>query len=229
MIKFHPSNRLLKLFASGELSAGVALAVAVHLEYCAECRQIVREFECQHAQDSLQNFEPDLDSQVSFDGMLENIFNLADEHVKNANTQPIKPAERALKIIRVGEDRFKLPRVLSTRCQTDKNWHSIGGVHSQSLGAFDEFKANLVYFEPNTAVPAHTHMSLEMTVVLAGAFKDEQGSYSAGDFLVVDDSVEHMPTTLDSNSCLCLTVMDEPLQFTQGPARLLNPLAKILF
>ncbi|WP_017446195.1 ChrR family anti-sigma-E factor [Gayadomonas joobiniege] len=232
MIKFHPSERLLKLFAAGELSAGLGLAVSVHLEYCKDCRESVREYEFELAEKALNKVQPEVEENVSFDGMLENIFNLADEQGAKPSQDArlsVKPEQQKIKMLQVGQHKFKLPKILSDRSEQKKRWHSIGGVHTKSIGDFDEYKANLIYIEPATDVPPHTHKSLELTVVLSGSFKDEHGEYNAGDFIVVDDTVEHSPVTFDSKCCLCLSVMDEPMHFTQGKARLLNPLARLMF
>lgn len=58
--------------------------------------------------------------------------------------------------------------------------------------------------------------------MLHGSFGDEDGEYQAGDFLLRDASVKHSPRTKADTDCLCLTVLTEPMVFTQGVARIFN-------
>lgn len=222
MINFHPSDTLLARYASADLSAGLSLAVATHLDYCPICRASVAEFE-QAAADDLLELEPNVDI-PAFDSILADILQ------SEPPEKSIKTIDKAQPdFINVNDQKFALPQTLSRFYSSDGRWRKFGGVHSSKLGTFDDFRSNLIYIEADTNVPKHTHKSLEITVVLAGDLCDEQGHYQPGDFIVLDGSVTHMPTTRPNQSCLCLAVMDAPLQFTQGAARLLNPFAQLLY
>ncbi|WP_143870181.1 ChrR family anti-sigma-E factor [Catenovulum sediminis] len=226
MIKFHPSERLLRGFAAGELSSGINLAVATHVEYCQCCSETVAAIEDELAFDLCK-----LDDEIQspFDDMLTSILSASDETAvlaKDAFT-----TDKRESFVQIDGKKFKLPRTVQRKMerQEGQNWRNLAGIHSSALGDFDEYRASLIYIEPGVQVPMHKHKSIEMTVVLAGSLSDEQGVYKPGDFIVLDNNIEHSPKTQQSQCCLCLTVMDAPIQFTQGISRLLNPIAHLLF
>jgi len=72
-------------------------------------------------------------------------------------------------------------------------------------------------------LPAHTHRGYEMTLMLEGAYADHLGEFCPGDFVELDGSVTHQPVIDEAADCICLTVTDAPVRFTEGWARLLNP------
>jgi putative transcriptional regulator len=76
-------------------------------------------------------------------------------------------------------------------------------------------------------IPEHTHGGREMTLVLHGGFADESGEYHQGDFIVREGWDKHTPVALEGEECICLAVMDAPLQFTRLRHRWLNPLLKL--
>jgi len=77
-------------------------------------------------------------------------------------------------------------------------------------------------------VPQHTHEGIEITLVLNGSFSDQRGLYQDGDFLVVDETVDHTPTAVQNEDCLCLTVQSAPLRLTGPIGRWFNPLIRAL-
>ncbi len=238
MINFHPSDRLLENYASAELSSGLALAVATHLDYCPICRQHVEQIEAELAQahlldqDSMSELllaqadntaEPD--SLAGMGNMLDQILQ-TDISVDEAEQTKAVTQHHLLE---VNQQKYSLPRTLKSFYQPDVRWRKLSGVHTNKLGEYDDFRANLLYIEAETHVPKHTHKSLEITVVLAGSLCDEQGQYYPGDFIVLDNSMTHSPATQSEQACLCLTVMDAPVQFTEGAARLLNPFTQLMY
>ena len=91
---------------------------------------------------------------------------------------------------------------------------------ARHVGAFAAHRAG-------TAVPAHGHAGLEVTVVLSGAFSDETGRYGRGDFQELDGEIEHQPWVDGGESCICLAVTDAPLRFKSLAAKLAQPLLGI--
>ena len=63
--------------------------------------------------------------------------------------------------------------------------------------------------------------------MLAGTFADEQGEYVAGDFIMLDKRHQHQPAT--EHGCLCYTVANDALHFTQGINKLLNPIGAFIY
>jgi putative transcriptional regulator len=50
----------------------------------------------------------------------------------------------------------------------------------------------------------HEHSGAEFCTVLKGAFRDESGLYSAGDFAATDGDVDHQPVVIGDEECVCL-------------------------
>jgi len=104
-------------------------------------------------------------------------------------------------------------------------WKSIpGGVREYSLDTGDSGKkASLLWFAPGTSVPKHTHKGREYTLILEGAYTDENGRVEAGDFVINDGSNHHQPVADANIGCLCLAVTDAPLQFSGVLGWFINP------
>lgn len=84
-------------------------------------------------------------------------------------------------------------------------------------------RAQLMRCAPGFIFPHHTHPGLEITLVLEGAFSDEQGHYSRGDLLVMDgENTGHRPVADAKTGCLCLSVTTQPARFSGFLARLRN-------
>ena len=107
-------------------------------------------------------------------------------------------------------------------------WRPLGlGVKQAILDTTSEATARLLFIPAGVAVPDHSHKGLELTLVLQGAFSDEDGRFERGDIEVADDSVEHMPVADISEDCICLAVTDAPLRFNGFLPRMLQPIFRI--
>ena len=62
-------------------------------------------------------------------------------------------------------------------------------------------------------MPDHSHGGTEMTLVLQGAFRDDEGKFARGALALSDENVTHTPIADISEDCICLAVTDAPLQF----------------
>ena len=90
-----------------------------------------------------------------------------------------------------------------------------------------EIHTSLLHIDPGGSVPEHTHNGFELTLLLAGSFTDEQGEYVAGDFIMLDKRHQHHPVS--EHGCLCYTVANDSLHFTQGINKLLNPIGSFIY
>lgn len=100
------------------------------------------------------------------------------------------------------------------------------GVEAVSLhvpaGSPCRHRLRLLRLAPHQQTPAHRHGGREMTLVLQGGFSDHTGRYGAGDLVVVaDPSFAHAPKA-GPDGCLCLTLTEAPLRFTQTRIRFFN-------
>ena len=89
--------------------------------------------------------------------------------------------------------------------------------------------ANFIYMEKGGSVPEHTHRGSEMTLVINGEFSDGISEYDTGDFMVMNGEHKHSPSTQADEGCLVFSIVDKPLHFTSGWARLINPFSHLFF
>ena len=76
-------------------------------------------------------------------------------------------------------------------------------------------------------MPDHSHHGTELTLVLKGAFQDEDGYFARGDIEIADSDVQHIPVADIHEDCICLAVTDAPLRFTRLMPRLLQKFVRI--
>lgn len=215
----HPDNKLLEAYASGSIDAVSGLVVATHLETCSRCREYVNRIEAVQASvvsDAPCAYVPE------FDDMFDNIVTapMLRDNVVLRDTANVSVAGKT----------FELPKTLSRFSDLVSSWKSYGGkVYSARLDLGEEVRVNLMYIGEDVRIPQHTHKGLESTLVLHGSFSDEDGEYREGDLMIRDASVKHSPYTKSGEDCLCLTVLTEPMLFTQGVARVFNMFGKGLY
>ncbi|MGR2821482.1 ChrR family anti-sigma-E factor [Vibrio vulnificus] len=218
----HPNNMLLQAYASGEIDAVSGLVVATHLEVCRDCRDLVAQFEGEQAQHFAAEKQDEMSALSLFDAMFDDI---VQSDVKEDAREVYEP-----RYIEVKGKRFVLPQTLCRYADLMSEWRSYGGkVFSSQLDFGEEARVNLMYISEGVQIPQHTHKGLETTLVLHGSFSDEDGEYQQGDFMQRDASVKHSPKTKTGEDCLCLTVLTDPLIFTQGVARVFNLFGKGLY
>lgn len=218
-VNLHPSREQLQKFVTGELAAGLNVALAAHIEYCTDCQQASARLEAQLA----ANWENSAASanDGEFAAMLEHIF------TQPQMTSRVRQQDVPREII-VNSKPISLPKVLAKIAAAGLSWKRLPGGISQALVALDErTKCEFIYMPPGSKAPAHTHRGNEVMLVLDGTFSDELGDYKTADFVMRDPSHRHQPRT--EEGCLCFSVLDSPLVFTEGWLRLLNPLNRLMF
>ncbi|GAB2929358.1 ChrR family anti-sigma-E factor [Rheinheimera gaetbuli] len=220
-IKFHPGMSLLEQFAEGTLSADVALAVSAHIDLCPHCqrlnRDITADLACQLQQSSAKADVAD------WQDMIASI--VAQPQLQKSTLTAAELAQP----IRINQREFVVPRALQRLAAEHGKWLQLGGIATAKLPAGAEHHVSLLYIDKDTEVPQHTHLGLEMTLVLAGKIVDENGEYVAGDLLINSPDDTHTPRTMANEDCLCLSVLSAPLQFKKGLTRLLNPLQHFFY
>ncbi|NOJ16544.1 ChrR family anti-sigma-E factor [Vibrio jasicida] len=216
----HPDNNLLEAYASGSIDAVSGLVVATHLETCSKCRAYVNQLEAAQADVVIES------SVMEYDVELDSMFNDIITAEPKSDSIIIKDVAR---VAVAGKD-FKLPKTLSRFSDLVGEWKSYGGkVYSAQIDLGEDARVNLMYISEDVRIPQHTHKGQESTLVLHGGFSDEDGHYEVGDVLVRDASVKHSPFTKAGEDCLCLTVLTEPMIFTQGVARIFNLFGKGMY
>jgi putative transcriptional regulator len=214
----HPEYDWLEQYAAGTLPLPVALCVATHSSFCAECRRQI---------ELLQSVGGALFEQLApvpvADDLLQQVLDRIDTAVDAA------PADIAADTVPVDVQDVPTPlRGLIPEGYEQLTWAPLlPRLRAASLRTGDPvFHAVVHRVQPGGNVPRHDHRGLEFTVVLRGSFSDELGVYGPGDFMLREPGVRHHPVAALHEECLCLTVQEAPIRFTGLPWRLLNPLLR---
>jgi putative transcriptional regulator len=226
MIKHHPKFELIQSFVNGDLPASLSAGISIHASMCPICQNKITQLTEQVAEVSFEEHisesvdecddSTNFDS-IDFDKIIEGITASKDIDLietKIAKTITFKQTEYPLPTMlnnMILGKTAHIGKLARTRIQLDEN----------------EIHTNLLHIEPGGGVPEHTHKGFELTVLLAGSFHDENGVYVKGDFIMLDSSVKHHPTS--DNGCLCYTVANDALHFTQGINKLLNPIGSFIY
>ena len=207
-VKHHLNDALLLSYASGSLEEGFGLVVAAHVSMCDDCRARLESFEAlggslveeaeavDVAEDSLEATLALIDAAPVFEA----------PKVRKGRILP-GPVQDY-----VGGDLDKV------------RWRGIGGgVRQAVLKTGDSTKARLLSIPGGTAIPDHGHRGLELTMVLQGAFKDEDARFGPGDVEIATEDLRHTPIAEEGQDCICLAVTDAPLRFKGLIPRIAQP------
>jgi putative transcriptional regulator len=107
---------------------------------------------------------------------------------------------------------------------SDVRWRAIGGgVRQAMIKTADRTKVRLLSIPGGTAIPDHGHRGLELTLVLKGAFRDEDDRFGPGDIEVATEDLDHTPVAEEGETCICLAATDAPLRFRGLIPRIAQP------
>ena len=81
----------------------------------------------------------------------------------------------------------------------------------------------LLKVAPGVKLIEHAHTGLEMTCVLAGAYRRGGGRYGPGDFDLGDGDVLHAPHIEEGEDCVSLVAMQGELRLQGLFGRLIQP------
>jgi putative transcriptional regulator len=227
MIKHHPKFELIQNFVNGELPASIAAAIAIHAEMCPICQQKIAQLTEQVAELSFE--QEFLHKFIVDDG--EDLNALADDNFDQMISDITALEKKEVKVLSPVSTTFKgqtyqLPKVLSNMEMT--NNVSLGKISRSRIPLEEgEVHTSLLHIEPGGGIPEHTHKGFEITVLLDGSFSDDEGEYHKGDFIMLDGRHQHQPVSAEG--CLCYTVANDALHFTQGINKLLNPIGSLIY
>lgn len=209
-ITHHLTDQLLMAYAAGNLPEAFSLVVATHVSMCDECRARMGGFDAVGGAVLDQTPAAEM-SQGSLEATL--------ARIKGAAPTPApKPRPRGL---------FPAPLQDYVGGDVDAvKWRGIG-VRQSILPTAPGARVRLLYIPAGEAVPDHGHNGLELTLVLQGAFRDEDGRFGPGDVEVASDDLEHTPIAEPGEDCICLAATDAPLRFKSFAPRLVQPFLKI--
>lgn len=212
-IRHHLSNQLLTAYAAGSLPEAFNLVVATHVSLCDECRARAASLDAVGGA-LLEEAEEIALGEDALAKALARIETLP----QATRAEPLRPAG-------------VFPAPLADYVGGDLSsvrWRRVGGGVKQAILATDKgASARLLFIPAGTAVPDHGHRGLELTLVLQGAFADENDQFGRGDVEIADEEMEHTPVALAGQDCICLAATDAPLRFRGLIPRLAQPLLRI--
>ncbi|WP_425040255.1 ChrR family anti-sigma-E factor [Primorskyibacter sp. S187A] len=215
-IKHHPTDALLMAYAAGSLPEAFSLAVATHVSMCDTCRAQVHSYEAVGG-----NVLEDAGAVELSPNSFADTLALINSDILS-EPEPMAPAADTQK-----EVPLPLHDYISGSL-ADVKWKPVGmGVKQALLDTGGEGTARLLFIPAGTAVPDHGHRGTELTLVLKGAFRDEEDYFGPGDMEVATEDHHHTPVADISEDCICLAVTDAPLKFSGLIPRLAQPFLRI--
>lgn len=197
-------------YAAGTLKEAFNLIVATHLSMCDQCRASAQ------AYDAVGGALIEDETAPLSAGALDKTL----AHLDDALDVPVRP-------VAAGD----VPAPLHSYIGTDLDsirWRPIGmGVKQAILPTSKGATARLLRIPAGAAMPDHGHRGTEMTLVLRGAFQDENAYFARGDIEIADSDVQHIPVADIHEDCICLAVTDAPLRFNGVLPRLLQRFFRI--
>ncbi len=206
-IKHHLTEPLLMGYAAGTLPEAFNLVVATHITMCDTCRAALAEYEAVGGEVMLETDPVD----VAEDALAATLALI--ENGRFAET----PAP-----VRTQNSVFPGPLQDYVSGDIDSlKWRKVGGGVSQFvLNTSDDASVRLLRIPAGTAVPDHGHQGTELTLVLQGAFMDEDDLFATGDVEVANEDLNHTPVAAEGLDCICLAATDAPLRFNGFVPRL---------
>ena len=219
-IKHHPSDALIVDYASGAMGPGQSMVMAAHVHACAECRDRVEAAEAAGGA-LLEDLNATPLSPDALDRALASLDAAPVERPGSDVSPPMRT--RATQ----PADWIRVPPEVA-EAERRKRWVAPGvWVAPVDTGAQGGPLTYLLRVGQRMRMPQHTHAGCELTLVLKGAFVDGQDRYGPGDVSEADDAVEHSPSILQGEECVCLVACDNRLIVREWLGRLVQSYAGI--
>ncbi len=217
MAEYRDLQDLLFGYAAGELPPALSILVASHLTLAPESRQEVERLEAVGGAmlEGLDAVTSPMDMSASLAAVLDRLDDPEPDAAPPATSDRGDPALPQPLRQRLGMKLSEIP------------WRRVGPLGEYRL---DDAEGNetirLLRIPAGRAMPAHTHVGTEATLVLRGGFSDASGHYGRGDLAVVDEATNHQPVADPDEDCICLAVSTGHVRLTGALGRMLNPFIK---
>ncbi|MGB7240929.1 MAG: ChrR family anti-sigma-E factor [Sulfitobacter sp.] len=203
-IKHHLDDATLMGYTTGVLPEAFNLIVATHLSLCDSCRAQAASFEALGGE-VLEQTKPDAALAPIGKDSLDATFAL----IETPQTPSPQPA-----VAKPGVLPAPLQAYVGGDLEAVK-WRAVGlGVKQAILPTSKNATARLLLIPAGAAMPDHGHQGTEITMVLKGAFHDEDDYFARGDVEIADSDMHHTPVADIKEDCICLAVSDAPLKFS---------------
>jgi putative transcriptional regulator len=179
--RHHPSADILAAYASGTSEPGFGLVVGAHVESCAECRARAMAYEAT----SGAALETLASAEISADALARVMARLDTKEAVDVAHDPRPLLER----LPLKPRKWIAPGV----------W--VAGVKTPHAR---ENRVYLLSVAPGMPTARHEHSGAEYCTVLKGAYRDDIGLFSAGDFAAAAHDLNHQPVVVGDEDCVCL-------------------------
>lgn len=211
-LSHHLDDATLVSYAAGTLPYALSVVAQSHMEACPTCRATLKNAEAIGGV-LISELEP---AEVSGDRKAlimaqvgsATIHRLSSSRPVNRGDMPLA-LQRASKVERFDDIRWRTFAPGVQICKLAKQPGEVGFF-------------GLLKIQPGYNLPEHGHGGLELTVVLKGAYQDELGHFVKGDIADHDESVEHKPTVVGDEACICLVANQAATRFRSWPARIVQ-------
>ena len=212
-INHHLNDQLLLGYSAGTLPEAFNLIVAAHLSLCDECRARLEAF------DALGGALLD---ETDVAELAEDSFEKAMALIEAAPMTRDAPKKPSCDVL-------PSPLIDYVGGSVDAiKWRGVGGGVKQAvLKTSKDASVRLLSIPGGTAIPDHGHHGMEVTMVLQGAFTDEDGRFARGDIEIAGAHVEHTPIAEPGMDCICIAATDAPLRFNSLMPRIFQPFLKM--
>lgn len=216
MINHHLTDQILMAYSAGTLPEAFNLMVATHVSLCDTCRARMESFD---AVGGTVLDDMDATSVTMQDDALSATLAL----IAGGVTDSIEVAPP------VADDVLPGPLHSYVGGGLDHvRWKPIGmGVKQAILPTSKGASARLLFIPAGAAMPDHGHNGIEMTMVLQGAFQDDDEYFARGDVEFADADLHHTPVADIHEDCICLAVTDAPLRFQGILPKIVQKFARI--
>lgn len=215
-IKHHLTPGILMAYSAGSLPEAFNLIVAAHVSMCDTCRAEVESYDAVGG--AVLDEAGCADAEMDMGALEATLALIAGGPVAELSAPaPVKSDV--------------LPAPLQAYVGGDLNdikWKPVGmGVKQAILKTSSQASARLLFIPAGAAMPDHGHKGVEMTMVLKGAFQDEDDYFARGDVEIADSDMHHTPIADIHEDCICLAVTDAPLTFKGLIPKLAQPFLRI--
>ena len=210
-ITHHLDDALLMGYSAGTLPEAFNLVVATHISMCDDCRARLGAFDALGGAvlEDAGTVTMDMDAAALLDSV---------------GPQKVTPV-----VSKPSSDIY--PQVLMDYLGPDPEqvkWSKLGmGVRQAILKTSNRASVRLLHIPAGCEMPDHGHHGTELTLVLKGAFIDEQDRFARGDIEIATEDDHHKPVADDSGPCICLAATDAPLHFSGLVQRIAQRWARI--
>ena len=209
-IAHHLTDEILAAHAAGTLPEAFALVASSHISLCDACRARL---------EALEGVGGALLEEAGVESLDEGALEAVFARIEGAAPIPVRRAAGPL----------PAPVADYVGDLDGVRWRGLGNGVRQAIlaGGRGRPTARLLHIPAGRAMPVHGHRGIEMTLVLQGAFSDEDGRYARGDVEIADAEVDHTPVAEAGEDCICLAATDAPLKLNGVVARLAQPFLRI--